>query len=84
MTAEDFEKVAMVIRSGKWRHHPQSAAWVGKAVAEALELDIDNKTIKAQIKRMLGVWYAARSLVIVDRDDDHRETKKFVEVAEDE
>ena len=82
MTAADFDKVASVIRGGKWRHNPQAAAWVGKAVAEALDLDIDNKTVKAKIKRMLGVWYAARSLVIVDGVTEKREPRKFVEVAE--
>jgi hypothetical protein len=84
MTGADFEKVATVIRSGKWRHHPQSSAWVGRAVAEALELDIDDKTVQAKIKRMLGVWYAAKSLVIVDGFSEKREPRKFVEVAEKE
>ena len=82
MTAADFDKVARVIRSGKWRHSPQAGAWVGKAVAEALDLDFDNKTVVAKIKRMLGVWYAAKSLVVVERDDESRQTRKFVEVAE--
>jgi AAA domain/Bifunctional DNA primase/polymerase, N-terminal len=82
MTGADFEKVARVIRGGKWRHSPQAGAWVGKAVAEALDLDFDNKTVQAKIKRMLGVWYAAKSLVVVERDDESRQTRKFVEVAE--
>jgi hypothetical protein len=82
MTGADFEKVARVIRGGKWRHHPQAASWVGRAVAEALEIDIDNKTVVAKIKRMLGVWYAAKTLVVVERDDDNRISRKFVEVAE--
>ena len=45
-------------------------------------LDVDKKTVAAKIKRMLGVWYAAKSLVVVDGEDDRRETKKFVEVVE--
>ena len=72
-------------RSGKWRHSPQSKDWVGKAVADALDLDIDNPTDKAKIKRMLGAWYAAKSLVVVvDCLSDKREPRKFVEVAESE
>ncbi len=84
ITGADFEKVARVIRGGKWRHHPQSDSWVGRAVAEALDLDIDNKTVQAKVKRMLGVWYAAKSLVIVEGLSEKREVRKFVEVAEQE
>jgi hypothetical protein len=84
ITAADFEKVARVIRGGKWRHSPQSKDWVGKALADALDLDIDNPTDKAKIKRMLGAWYAAKSLVVVDGLSDKREPRKFVEVAESE
>lgn len=84
ITGADFEKVARVIRGGKWRHHPQSNSWVGRAVAEALDLDIDNKTVQAKVKRMLGVWYAAKSLVIVEGLSEKREVRKFVEVAEQE
>jgi AAA domain len=84
ITAADFEKVARVIRGGKWRHSPQSKDWVGKAVADALDLDIDNPTDKAKIKRMLGAWYAAKSLAVVDGLSDKREPRKFVEVAESE
>jgi hypothetical protein len=82
VTGADFDKVACVIRGGKWRHSPQSTAWVGKAVAEALHLDIDDKKVQAKVKRMLGVWYAAKSLVIVEGQDERREVRKFVEVAE--
>lgn len=83
MTASDFDKVAAVIRRGKWRENSQAAAWVGKAVAEALDLDVDNKADKAKITGMLRVWFGAKSLVVVDGQDEKRETKKFVEVAED-
>ena len=81
ITGADFDKVARVIRGGKWRHHPQATAWVGNAVAEALELDIDDKAVQAKIKRMLGVWHAAKSLVVVEAEDDNRDVRKFVEVA---
>lgn len=84
VTAADFDKVAAVIRGGKWRHSPQANDWVGKAVAEALDLDLDDKTDLAKIKRMLGAWYAAKTLVAVDRDDESRRSRKFVEVADNE
>jgi hypothetical protein len=81
ITGADFDKVATVIRGGKWRYSPQASAWVGRAVAEALDLDVDDKGVQAKIKRMLGVWYAAKSLVVVELEDDTRRPRKFVDVA---
>ena len=82
VTGSDFDKVAAVIRGGKWRHSPQAGAWAGRAIAEALDLDIDDKKDVAKIKRMLAAWYAAKSLVAVDRLDDQRKPRKFVEVGQ--
>jgi len=56
MTAADFDRVAIVIRGGKWRFDPQAKDWVGKAVAEALNLDIDDRPTRGRIRRILGVW----------------------------
>jgi hypothetical protein len=84
LTGSDFDKVARAIKGGKWRHHPTSKDWVGNAVAEALELDIDDEKVKAKIKRWLAGWYAAKALVIVDGLSEKREARKFVEVAENE
>jgi len=84
VTGADFQKVAMAIKAGKWRENQQAGDWVGKAVADALDLDIENPTVKAKVKRMLRAWHAAKTLVVVDRLDDHRKPRKFVEVAEDD
>jgi hypothetical protein len=83
VTGSDFERVAAVIRAGKWREHPQSKNWVGLAVAQALDLDIENKTIKARVLRMIRAWLRSKSLVVVDGFDDKSMRRKFVEVAED-
>src|SRR4051794_20633098 len=56
MTGADFDKVASVVRAGKWRESPQANAWVGNAVAEALDLNAENKADKAKILGMLKVW----------------------------
>jgi hypothetical protein len=84
MTAADFDKVAAVIRAGRWRESPQATAWVGKAVAEALDLNAENKADKAKIIGMLKVWRSAGSLIVVEDKDENRITKKFVEVKEDQ
>ncbi len=82
LTVADFDKVAAVIRPGRWRENPQAGAWVGKAVAEAMDLNADNKADKAKIIGMLKVWLSAGSLIVVEDKDEKREIRKFVEVRE--
>ena len=84
MTGADFDRVAAVIRGGNWRENVQASAWVGKAVAEALDLDANNKADRAKITAMLNVWRSAGSLVVVERQDEKREMKKFIEVGDSE
>jgi AAA domain len=83
LTASDFEKVAAVIRRDKWRQSPQASKWVGNAVAEALDLNADNKAEKAKISAMLKLWLEAGSLVEVESLDESRQMRKFIEVTED-
>jgi hypothetical protein len=82
MTAADFDKVAAAIRAGKWRESSQAKAWVGRAVADALRLNADNKKDKAKIIAMLKVWFEAGSLIKVEGDDENRIKRTFVEVKE--
>ena len=77
MTGADFDKVAAVIRSGKWRADFRAKAWVGHAVAKALGLDAASKSDRAKISGMLGIWIAAGSLIVVERPDDNRDDEKI-------
>jgi hypothetical protein len=83
MTGTDFDRVAARIREGRWRENSQAADWVGKAVAEALNLSLDSAPDRARVVGVLKAWIAAGSLVVVEGKDEKRETKKFVEVAEE-
>ena len=84
ITGADFDKVARVIRAGKWRENVQASAWVGKAVAEALDMDASKKAERMKIIAMLNVWRAAGSLVVVEGEDEKRNIRKFIEVREDD
>jgi AAA domain/Bifunctional DNA primase/polymerase, N-terminal len=84
MTGAQFEKVAQEIRGGKWRSNPQASAWVGKAIAEALDLDLTDDRVKAKIKRWIVAWLKAKSLVEVERVADDRKIRAFIEVAEND
>jgi AAA domain len=83
ITASDFDKVAAVIRSDKWRQHPQAKKWVGIAVARALTLNLTNKNDKATVSAMLKFWLGAGSLIEVETQDENREIRKFIEVKEE-
>jgi hypothetical protein len=83
VTGTDFDLVAAQISTGKWRENSQAADWVGKAVAEALDLNLDNPPDRARVVRMLKAWIASGSLKVVNGTDNKRQTKKFVEVAQE-
>ena len=62
--------MAQAIRAGKWREHPAAAAWVGKAVATALGLDLENRANKAKVTGLIKMWLSAGSLRVVDGEDE--------------
>jgi hypothetical protein len=81
VTGRDFERAAALIRGGTWRENLRASDWVGKPVAEALNLDLDEKKDRSRVKRIVGSWIAAGSLVVVEGRDDRRKPVRFVEVA---
>jgi sugar (pentulose or hexulose) kinase len=56
---------------------------VGKAIAQAFGLDIEDKAAKAKVVGLLKIWLGAGSLVTVERIDEQRRPTEFIEVAED-
>jgi hypothetical protein len=80
ITGADFEKVAAVIRAGKFRKSSQANDWVGKAVAKALNLSV--KEDRAKIVALLKVWMDAETLVEVPGLDAKSKPREFIEVAE--
>jgi hypothetical protein len=83
VTDADFDRVAALINARKWRESSQAADWVGKAVAEALDLNLDNAPDRTRVAGMLKAWIASGSLRVVNGKDNKRQTKKFVEVAQE-
>jgi hypothetical protein len=84
VTGRDFDKVAAVIRSGKWRADVQAKLWVGHAVAQAMRLDLDKKADKAKAKGLIEIWLKSGALIIVKGEDDKRNPRMFVEVKPDD
>jgi hypothetical protein len=82
VTGADFEAVAKVIRAGRWRESIQAKDWVGRAVAKALKLDLDNKRDKAKAAGLVNIWIKQGSLIVVEEQDDKRMMRKYVRVAD--
>lgn len=80
LTAEHLKTVQNKVGSGKWRADAQAGAWVGKAVAEALDLDLSEDVNRTRIKALLKTWLKNGSLTEVERQDESRKSRRYVEV----
>jgi hypothetical protein len=78
---DNFDAVAAEIMAGVWRENSQCKDWVGVAVAKALGLNLDDPAARDKVKGLIKVWTGTKRLVTVTRKDNHREERKFIEVA---
>jgi hypothetical protein len=70
--------VQKAVEQGEWRLDSRSPEWVGHAVASIL--DIDPEAAKKRILGLLKDWIKNDALRVVERDDETRRPRKFVEV----
>jgi hypothetical protein len=82
VTAGDLLKVQQRVAEGRWRENSRADAWVGKAVAEALDLDQSEPGVRNRILAMLKIWLATGALKVVMGDDNIRHKREFVVVGE--
>jgi hypothetical protein len=82
VTVADLRKVQRIIAGGRWRESVQAKDWVGKAVAEALSLDTDNKAHRSKITCLLKTWIKNDALRLVEERDERRELRTYVVVGE--
>lgn len=80
ISAHDLWAVQQRISEGQWRENPQAAEWVGKAVAEVLELDLEDKAAKQKVKSLLAQWIKSGVLVKVSAPDATRQERTWIEV----
>ncbi|QLP97482.1 MAG: hypothetical protein HZY79_08885 [Rhodoblastus sp.] len=79
----DLEAVKRIVASGQWRENVQAKDWVGRAVAEALDLDATDIRHKDKIRGLLKVWMKNKVFVVVRRPDANGDERPYVEVNPD-
>src|SRR5207342_1656868 len=65
LSGGDFEAAAAAIRAGRWRESNQAKDWVGRPIAKALAIDLDDKAGKAKVNGLIKFWIKQGSLVVV-------------------
>lgn len=80
VTPEQVRAVQEAVAAGEWREHPTAKDFVGKPIAEALELDLAEPSVSARVKELQRSWVKDGVLKVVERKNAKRETKRFVEI----
>jgi hypothetical protein len=80
LTGDDLLQVQMAIAEGEHREDWQSPAWVGHVVARVLGFDSNAKPDRARIRKLVATWIAEGVLIVTERDDDKRKSRKWIEV----
>jgi AAA domain len=81
VTTDDLFRVQKAIAAGEWRQSPTAAkGWAGSAVADVLGLDLTDAAAKAKVKSLLRTWTENKALKVVQRPDESRHDRPFIEV----
>lgn len=81
VTTDDVRAVQEAVAAGDWREDVRARAnWVGYAIGKTLNLDPDEPYGKATIKALLKSWIEDGTLKIVERRDQARKVRSYVEV----
>lgn len=80
VTPADLRAVQKMIDGSEWRADPRADRWAGKAVADVLGLNLDDRFVNQKTKAMLKTWITNGMLKEVQRKDAQRKPKAFIEV----
>ena len=72
ITAAHMHKVRAMAAEGQYRKDARAEDWIGRAVAEVVDLDVDDKADVKIIKAALKAWFANGVLDTEDRKDENR------------
>jgi hypothetical protein len=78
ITPDHMHRIRTMVAAGSYRKDSRSEDWVGKAVAEMLDLDTEEEADRKQVKAVLKTWFANGVLTTDKRQDQWRQWKAFV------
>ncbi|WP_435656882.1 bifunctional DNA primase/polymerase [Brucella pituitosa] len=79
LTEDERDAIRGVVNGGMYKPAPQAKDWVGRAVAYALQLDVDEETDKKRVGMITKALFAEGFLMKVeDRDPVQRRATTFV------
>lgn len=70
--------VQTLIGNDEYREDVRAAKWVGKAVAEVLNLNLDDKASRKRVTNILKEWLRNGALEVVEIEDAHRKIRKQI------
>ena len=81
VTPQQVLQVQQQVAAGIWRENPQAEDWVGRAVAEVLDLDVEDDAARARIRSLLKTWRDNSLLEVAQKvDAKTRKPRSFVVV----
>lgn len=80
VTVDHLRRVQEAVAAGSYKAHHTAADWVGNAVAAVFGLDLQDRSHRARILKMLAAWEANGALRVEERRDTNRQMKKFMVV----
>lgn len=78
VTINHLRAAQTLIGKDEYREDVRAAKWAGRAVAEVLNLDIEDRSNRKRITSILKEWIRNGALEVVEIEDAHRKIKKQV------
>lgn len=73
-----MHRVRAMAAEGSYRKDSRSENWIGRAVAEVLDLDLEDEADRKQVKDVLKVWFANGVLDVKPQKDGTRHERNYV------
>src|SRR5262249_50195754 len=78
LSDEDVVAIQEKVMDGEWREDVRAKNWVGKAVAEVMNFDLDEPQAKASTIKIVASLMQIGALVTFTLKDAHSKPRKFV------
>ena len=78
LTADDMRWIREQARQGNYRHDWRSPDWIGRPLAQRLNLDPDDDRDRKRLDAVLRVWIANGVLAIETRKDEARRDRQYI------